>query len=123
MGRESILKLKSFNFAVRVIKLYNYLKKKHRDYEFSLQLLRSGTSIGALIREAEHAESKKDFIHKLQISLKEANECIYWLQLLYATEYINKRMFESLFKDVEELLKILIASIKTLKRQINASPN
>ena len=115
MSRESILKTKSFDFAVRIIKLYKYLKKTHNEYELSHQLIRSGTSIGALIREAEHAESRKDFVHKLNIGLKEANESVYWLQLLHATDYINKKMFDSLIKDVLELLKMLISSVKTTK--------
>ena len=78
-------------------------------------MVRSGTSVGALIREAEHAESRKDFVHKLTIGLKEINETIYWIELLFATEYINKRMFESMKSDAEEVLKMLIASIKTTK--------
>lgn len=118
MSHNSILKVKSFDFAVRIIKLYKFLKKQHSEYELSNQLLRSGTSVGALIREAEHAESRKDFSHKLSISLKEANESIYWLELLYATEYINKRMFDSMLKDATELLKMLIASVKTTKSRI-----
>lgn len=115
MSHNSVLKIKSFDFAVRIIKLYKFLKKQHSEYELSNQLLRSGTSVGALIREAQHAESRKDFSHKLSISLKEANESIYWLELLYATEYINKRMFDSMIKDATELLKMLIASVKTTK--------
>ena len=73
------MKTKSFDFAVRIIKLYKFLKKTHSEYELSIQLVKCGTAIGALIREAEHAESRKDFIHKLTIGLKEANESIYWL--------------------------------------------
>ena len=115
MSRESILKEKSFDFAVRVINLYKFLKAKHNEYEVSKQLFRSGTAIGALVREAEHAESRKDFSHKLNIGLKEANETVYWLELLYATEYINKKMFDSLVKDAVALLKMLIASVKTTK--------
>ena len=118
MSHNSILKIKSFDFAVRIIKLYKFLKKQHSEYELSNQLLRSGTSVGALIREAEHAESRKDFSHKLSISLKEANESIYWLELLYATEYMNKKMFDSMLKDATELLKMLIASVKTTKSRI-----
>ena len=115
MSHNSILKVQRFDFAVRIIKLYKFLKKQHSEYELSNQLLRSGTSVGALIREAEHAETRKDFSHKLSISLKEANESIYWLELLYATDYINKRMFDSMIKDATELLKMLIASVKTTK--------
>lgn len=81
----------------------------------SQQRLRSGTSIGDLIRDAEFAESRKDFMHKFYIGLKEANESIYWLELLYATEYINKKMFESMHTDASSLLKMLAASSKKIK--------
>ncbi|MBL7748331.1 MAG: four helix bundle protein [Chitinophagaceae bacterium] len=117
MSRNSILKTKSFDFAVRIIKLSKYLKKQHAEYELSNQLLRSGTAIGALIREAEHAESRKDFSHKLNIGLKEANESIYWLELLFATNYITRKMFDSMLMDATALLKMLIASVKTTKKQ------
>ncbi len=116
MSQDSILKKKSFDFAVRIINLYKYLKKKHGEYIISQQILRAGTSIGALIREAEFAESRKDFAHKLYIGLKEANESMYWLELLYATEYIDKNMFESMHKDSTEILKMLVSSVKTVKR-------
>lgn len=116
MSQDSILKQKSFDFAVRIINLYRYLKKDHGEYIISQQIMRSGTSIGALIREAEFAESRKDFMHKLYIGLKEANECVYWLELLFATEYIHKTMFDSLNTDATALLKMLVASVKTIKR-------
>jgi len=77
--KENILKDKSFNFAIRIVNLYKFLKKEHREYILSQQLIRSGTSIGAIVREVEHAESIKDFVHKLSIGLKEANESKYWL--------------------------------------------
>jgi four helix bundle protein len=116
MSQNSILKTKSFDFAVRVINLYKYLKKKYGEYVISQQILKSGTAIGALIREAEFAESRNDFGHKLNIGLKEANESVYWLELLYATEYINKKMFDSMHKDAAGLLKMLVASVKTIKK-------
>ena len=115
MSQDSILKSKSFDFAVRIINLYKFLKQKHGEFVLSKQILRSGTSIGALIREAEFAESKPDFLHKLTIGLKEANEIIYWLQLLYATNYISRRMYESIISDANELVRMLVASIKTIK--------
>ena len=121
MSKDSILKTKSFDFAVRIIKLYSYLKKTHHQFELSHQILRSGTSVGALIREAEHAESRKDFLHKLNIGLKEIIECDYWLDLLFVTDYINKKMYDSMKKDSVELLKILIASIKTTKSRSKLS--
>lgn len=116
--KENILKDKSFLFAVRIVNLYKFLKNQHGEYIISQQLIRSGTSVGAIVREAEHAESLKDFIHKLSIGLKEANESKYWLDLLFATEFINKKMFESLNIDCEELLKLLTASVKTSKLKI-----
>jgi four helix bundle protein len=116
--KENILKDKSFNFAIRIVNLYKFLKKEHGEYILSQQLIRSGTSIGAIVREAEHAESIKDFVHKLSIGLKEANESKYWLDLLVATEFINNKMYESLKKDCEELLKLLTASVKTSKLKI-----
>lgn len=118
MSMDSILKTKSFNFAIRIIGLYHYLRKKYGEYEIAKQVVRSGTSIGAMIWEAEFAESRKDFIHKLYIGLKEANEINYWLELLYATQYINKRMFESMTNDATELLKMLVSSVKTAKSRV-----
>lgn len=119
MNRESVLKKKSFDFAVRIINLYKYLKKKHGEYTLSQQILRAGTSIGALLREAEFAESKKDFIHKLHISLKEANESKYWLELLLASNFITVRMFNSMRTDVDEIIKMLVSSINTLKGKMS----
>jgi four helix bundle protein len=118
MSQKSILKSKSFDFAIRTIKLYQYLKKKFGEYEIAQQIIRAGTSIGAIIREAEFAESRKDFVHKLYIGLKEANEINYWLELLYATEYISKTMFDSMKKDSDEILKMLVSSVKTIKRTL-----
>ena len=116
--KENVLKTKSFGFAIRVVKLYKYLKEEHNEFILSQQVTRSGTAIGALIREAEHGESLKDFAHKLNISLKEANEAKYWLYLLYASEFITKKMYDSISSDCEELLKLLIASLKTTKRKL-----
>lgn len=117
--KENILKTKSFNFAVRIVKLYKYLKKEHSEFILSQQIVRSGTAIGALIRETEHGESIKDFIHKLNIRLKEANETQYWLDILFATDFITKKMYDSINKDCEELLKLLTASVKTTKKKLN----
>lgn len=116
--KKNILKEKSFNFAIRIVNLYKFLKKQHNEYILSQQLIWSGTAIGAIIREAEHAESLKDFVHKLSIGLKEANESKYWLDLLFATEFITGKMYGSLNKDCEELLKLLTASVKTSKTRI-----
>ena len=116
--KENILKGKSFEFAIRIVNLYKYLKNEHNEYILSNHLIRSATSIGAIIREAEHAESTKDFVHKLSIGLKEASESKYWLDLLIATDFITKKMYNSLNKDCEELLKLLISSVKTSKQRL-----
>lgn len=112
---NSILREKSFNFALRSIKLSKYLQSEHKEYILSKQVLRSGTSIGALVREAQYAQSKADFLHKLTIALKEANETEYWLLLLSESNYIDKKMFNSIYPDIKELLKLLISSTKTIK--------
>ncbi len=117
--KENILKQKSFQFAIRIINLYKFLKKEHNEFVLSKQIIRSGTSVGAIVRESEHAESLKDFIHKLSIGLKEINETEYWLDLLFHTEFINEKIYNSLKKDCIELLKLLTASVKTSKQRIN----
>ncbi|MFT7823825.1 MAG: four helix bundle protein [Sulfurimonas sp.] len=117
MEDKSILRNKSFQFALRIIKLSKYLQEAHKEYILSKQILRSGTSIGALVREAQYAQSKADFLHKLTIALKEANETEYWLHLLFESEYIDEKMFNSISPDIKELLKLLISSTKTVKRQ------
>jgi four helix bundle protein len=114
MGK-SILKEKSYRFAIRVVNLYKFLCKDKKEFVMSKQVLRSGTAIGALIREAEFGQSKADFVSKLSIALKEANETVYWLQLLFDTGYLNKVIYQSINNDCEELIKILISSIKTAK--------
>ena len=111
------LKEKSFAFSLRVIKLYRYLTETHKEYILSKQLLRSGTAIGALVREAKYAQSKADFLHKLTIALKEANETDYWIELLYQSNYLNDKMYRSIQPDIDTLLSLLIASTKTIKKQ------
>jgi four helix bundle protein len=110
-----IVRDKSFSFALRIVKLYKYLAEEKREYILSKQVLRSGTAIGALIREAEQAECKADFIHKLAIALKEANETEYWLDLLFQSEYIEEKSYHSIHADIKEILKILTSIIKTTK--------
>jgi four helix bundle protein len=117
--KENILKDKSFLFAIRIVELYKYLKSSQNEFVLSKQILRSGTSVGAAIREAEHAESTKDFLHKLNIGLKEANETKYCLELLLATKIIEEKMFQSIILDCDEILKLLVSSIKTLKIKID----
>ena len=117
--RKDLLRAKSFSFALRIIKLSKYLQYKHNEYILSKQILRSGTSIGALIREAQYAQSKADFLHKLTIALKEANETEYWLQLLKESDYISDSMYKSIYPDIDELLKLLITSTKTIKEKLH----
>ena len=106
----------SFEFAVRIVNLYKFLIKEHKEYVLSKQLLRCGTSIGANIAEAQRGQSHADFLAKMSIALKEANETYYWLRLLYRTEYLSKTQFDSLEKDIQELLGILTAICKTANK-------
>ena len=114
--RENVVKEKSFAFALRMVKLAKHLQTEKKEFVLSNQVLRSGTSIGALIREAEHAESKADFIHKMTIALKEANETLYWLELLQQSEYLTHQSFASIRSDCEELVKLLVSIVKTFIR-------
>ncbi|WP_353779073.1 four helix bundle protein [Winogradskyella sp. 3972H.M.0a.05] len=116
MKKDNIVKNKSFRFSVRIVKLYQFLTEEKREFIMSKQLLRSGTSIGANIRESEQAESKADFIHKLSIALKEANETEYWLDLLNETNYLKKNKYLSIQSDIKELLKLLISIVKAAKQ-------
>jgi len=97
--KEKILKKKSFDFALRIVRLYKYLEEEKKEFIMSKQLIRSGTSVGAMVREAEFAESKSDFIHKLSIAQKEINETLYWLELLNASDYLTVQQFESINTD------------------------
>jgi four helix bundle protein len=115
MAGDNVVRDKSFQFALRIVKLYRYLKDEKKEYVLSKQILRSGTAIGALIRESQHAESKADFIHKLAIALKEANETDYWIELLYQSEYLEEKSYQSIHVDINELLSLLISIIKKTK--------
>jgi four helix bundle protein len=105
---------KSRDFAIRVIGCYRYLVEQKREYVMSKQLLRSGTSIGANTRESRNAQSRMDFLNKLNIALKEADETAYWLDLLHATDYIDDKQYESIDTDCSELIKLLTSIIKSL---------
>ena len=118
---DNVIKTKSFNFALRIIKLFQFLKDDKREYVLSKQLLRSGTAIGALIRESEQAESKRDFIHKLAIAQKEANETDYWLELLFQSNYLNEIQFQSIKSDILEINKILASIIITSKQKLSTT--
>ena len=116
--KENVIKQKSKIFAVRVVKLYRHLLEKKNEYIMSKQLMRSGTAIGALISESEYAETKKDFIHKMAVAQKEANETIYWLDLLKDTDYLTQEEFESINNDATEMLKLITSIIKTSKQSL-----
>jgi len=113
---ESILKNKSYAFAIRIVKLSQYLQSEKREFVLSKQILRCGTSIGALVREAQFGQSKGDFTNKMSVALKEANETDYWLCLLKDTKYINTKLFGSLATDCNELIALLVSTVKTSKK-------
>jgi four helix bundle protein len=115
----NVVKEKSFAFAVRIVILYKHLCAEKKEFVLSKQLLRSGTAIGALVREAEQAESKADFVHKMAIALKEANETEYWLELLHETQYLEPAAFSSIHQNVVELLKLLTSIINSSKREMS----
>jgi len=113
-----ILKEKSYKFAIRIVRLSQFLQQEKKEFVLSKQVLKSGTSIGALIREAEYAQSDADFINKLSVSLKEANETVYWLSLLKDTDYLEENLYNSLLEDCNELISMLIPSINTTKKKL-----
>ena len=117
--KESLLADKTINFAVRIIKFYQYLCYEKKEYVLSKQILKSGTSIGANVRESRNAQSIMDFINKLNVALKEADETEYWLEIMEKSEIINREQAESLNKDLSEIIAILVSSIKTLKHKLN----
>ena len=112
--KENVIKEKSFLFAIEIVSLYKILVER-KEFVLSKQLLCSGTSIGANVRESEHAQSKADFIHKLSIALKEANETEYWIDLLFETNYLSQTEFENIKPSIIELLKLLTSIINTSK--------
>ncbi len=117
MKKENVIREKSYNFALRIIKLFQYLSETKKEKVLSRQLLRSGTSIGAMVEEAIQAESKADFVHKLVIANKEANETNYWLRLLRDSGFLNVKEAESILFDCDEVQRILTSIIKTSKAQ------
>ena len=114
--KENIIQEKSRAFAIRIIKCYQYLSNEHREYVLSKQLLRCGTSIGANAKESLNAQSRMDFLNKLNISLKEADETEYWLDLLHATDYLDDNQYMSLNNDCTEIIKLLTSIIKSIKQ-------
>ena len=113
---DYVLKEKAMSFAIRIVNLYKYLAEKN-EFVMSKQVLRSGTSIGANYAEALKAESPNDFIHKLSISRKEGEETLYWLELLFRTEYISEKQYLSIKSDCEQIQKMLTSSILTVLKK------
>ena len=116
MIHDNILVDKSLEFAIRIVNCYKFLTENYKEFVMSKQLLRSGTSIGANINEAIEGQSRADFISKMNIALKEARETSYWLTLLYRTNYLEEKIIRSMRNDIDEIIRILIASIKTTKK-------
>jgi len=121
--KENVIVTKSYAFAVRVVKLYEYLKKEKQEFVLSKQVLRSGTSVGANMQEATGGQSTSDFIHKLSVARKEARETSYWLRLLHDTGYIADTQFQSIHADGGELIKILNSIIITSQSKLGTKPN
>lgn len=118
MKRDNVIVDKSFDFAVRIVNLHKHLTAEKKEFVLSKQLMRSGTSIGANVSEAIRGQSDADFISKLSIALKEANETDYWLRLLNKTDYLNEKEYESISKDLDEVIAILVSIIKTMKNKL-----
>ena len=118
MRNENAIETKSFDFAIRIVKLYQYITNDKKEFVLSKQLLRSGTSIGANVAEAERAQSQADFYAKMSIALKEANETDYWLRLLYKTDYLSENEFNSIDKNISEIIALLVSITKTVKTSL-----
>jgi four helix bundle protein len=116
--KENPLRDKSFAFALRIVKLYRHFIDNKIEYVLSKQLLRSGTSVGANIRESQNAQSNADFIHKLSISQKECDETMYWLELPFKSNYLTEAEFNSIYADASELFKMLKSAIITSKKKL-----
>ena len=113
--KENLIFNKSYVFALRIVKAYLFLSKEKQEYVLSKQLLRSGTAIGALVSESRFAQSRADFINKLYVALKEANETKYWIMLLHDSEFLAPLMYNSIFPEIEEIISILSSIVKTSK--------
>jgi len=116
MNKGGPLKIKSYELAKKIVETYQFLVIEKKEFILSKQMLRSGTNPGAMVREAWGAESRKDFIHKLKIAQKETNETLYWLELLFDSNYLEQKRFSEVYGLAEEVIKLLVSSIKTLKK-------
>ena len=116
--KQNLIYEKTFNFAIQIVNLYKHLSTQKKEFVLSKQLLRSGTSVGANVNEAIQAQSKKDFLSKMNIALKESSETKYWLSLLYRTDYINKKIFDTIFSECDQINGMLISIVKTTKHNL-----
>ena len=116
MVENNVLAEKSIAFAIRIVKCYKYLVNEKNEYVMAKQILRSGTSIGANVHEAIYAQSKADFMSKMSISLKEASETSYWLVLLRKTDFIDEKIYSSLKGEVDEIIRIIVSTLKTVRK-------
>ena len=123
MTQDNPIEKRSYLFALRIVKAYKYLTKQKDEYVLSKQMLRSGTSIGAMMREAKFAQSRADFVNKASIALKEANETLYWIELLHDSDYIDDLSFNSLHQEADELTAILASIVKTTKENTTKYDN
>jgi len=121
--KENLIKIKTYQFAVRIVKLNKFLVNEQKEYVLSKQILKSGTSIGANTEEADSGQSKKDFISKFSIALKEAKETHYWLRLLFDSEFITKQMYDSLILDCEEIIFIITKILQTSRTNLKNNNN
>lgn len=115
MTLDNPIEKRAYQFALRIVKAYKYLTRQQTEFVLSKQMLRSGTSIGAMMREAKFAQSRADFVSKTSIALKEANETLYWIELLHDSEYIDNKTFESIHNEANEITSILASIVKTTK--------
>ena len=115
LGKKNVVREKSFAFALRTVRLAKLLREAKCEFVLSKQVLRSGTAIGALVRESEHAQSRADFISKLSIALKEANETDYWIDLLHQSDLLTSDQFQSIHRDIQELIRLLVSIVKSTK--------
>ena len=118
---NNVIQTKSYAFAIRIVNAYKFLTNDQKEYVLSKQMLRSGTAIGALVAEAHHAQSSADFLNKMNVALKEANETFYWLSLLRDTDYLSEQIYKSISIDCKELIALLVSIVKSVKSSLGLS--
>lgn len=115
---NNVIQTKSYAFAIRIVNAYKFLTNDQKEYVLSKQMLRSGTAIGALVAEAHHAQSSADFLNKMNVALKEANETFYWLSLLRDTDYLSEQIYKSISIDCKELIALWVSIVKSVKSSL-----